>query len=194
MNTNTNNKIQNDSRNVNSRYGHTNTNHDNHRDNSNDSNQYGNTHSNVQHETQNDTHNQTNTNMNNEIQNGSQNTDSLYVPQNVNNDPAWMCTNNDNTSNMSPRRDDRSKKSRIFVYAARVFAAHTHQQLRHMPLDLDNGLPAIDMRFGLDDMTETCFACYVDSCAAMKTGNLLIHQWIMTTYPAIVCSYEQFND
>jgi hypothetical protein len=28
----------------------------------------------------------------------------------------------------------------------------------------------------------------------MNTGNLLLHEWIMTTYPEIVCSYEQFDD
>ena len=28
----------------------------------------------------------------------------------------------------------------------------------------------------------------------MNTANLTLHQWIMTTYPAIVDSYEQFDD
>ena len=28
----------------------------------------------------------------------------------------------------------------------------------------------------------------------MNTGSLTLHQWIITTYPAIVASYEQFDD
>ena len=28
----------------------------------------------------------------------------------------------------------------------------------------------------------------------MNTANLILHQWIMTTYPAIVANYEQFDD
>ena len=34
----------------------------------------------------------------------------------------------------------------------------------------------------------------MDTCAAMNTGNLLVHQWIMTKHPYIVCSYEQYNN
>jgi len=63
-----------------------------------------------------------------------------------------------------------------------------------MPLDLDNGLPAIELRFVSNESSGTCFLCHVDSCSAMNTGNLLVHEWIMTTYPKIVCSYEQFDD
>ena len=63
-----------------------------------------------------------------------------------------------------------------------------------MPLDLDNGLPSIEMRFGLDSSAETCFACHVDSCAAINTWNKLVHEWIMTTFREIVCSYEQFDN
>ena len=199
-NTNTNTRNHNGSRNDDSRHGHANQNNE------------------IQHgsRTIDSRDGHANTNQNNEIQNGSRNVDSRYGPanqnttvksegnqqkpenhygpRNVNNDPAWMQSNNGNGASSSSRQDDQSKKPRLFVYAARVFAAHTHHRLRHMPLDLDNGLPAIEIRFGLTSTTETCFACHVDSCAAMNTGNLLLHEWIMTTYPEIVCSYEQFDD
>ena len=142
---------------------------------------------------------------NNEIQNGSRTNESRYGPRNINNDPSWMQSRGNNYAantasrdapNAPPRTDDKSKKPRLFVYAARVFAAsiRQHQRLRHMPLDLDNGLPAIEVRFGSNTNDETCFLCHVDSCAAMNTGNLLMHEWIMTTYPGIVCSYEKFDD
>jgi len=63
-----------------------------------------------------------------------------------------------------------------------------------MPLDLDNGLPAIEFRFGSRIDDEICFLCHIDTCAAMNTGNLLVHQWIITKHPYIVSSYEQFDD
>ena len=63
-----------------------------------------------------------------------------------------------------------------------------------MPLSLDNGLPAAVLQFGTNDMDSIEFSCHFDSCAAMNTANLLLHQWIMTTYPHIVHSYEQFDD
>jgi hypothetical protein len=179
-NTNMNNEIQNGSRRVDtSRYGHANTNNDNQNDFRNYESRYGQVNTNT---------NQDNTTTIAQVKK-EENTFSRYGPRNVNNDPAWM-----HSSNSSSRTDDRPKKPRLFVYAAKVFAAHTHQRVRHMPLDLDNGLPSIEMRFGLDSASETCFACHVDSCAAMNTGNKLVHEWIMTTFPEIVCSYEQFDD
>lgn len=179
-NMNMNNEIQSGSRRVDtSRYGQANTNNDNHNSTRNHESRHG----------------QVNTNTNHDNKTSmitvkkEEGNDGRYGPRNVNNDPAWM-----QSSNSSLRKDDQSKKPRLFVYAAKVFAAHTHQRLRHMPLDLDNGLPSIEVRFGLDSTTETCFACRVDSCAAMNTGNKLVHEWIMTTFPEIVCSYEQFDD
>ena len=77
---------------------------------------------------------------------------------------------NINAANTSPRKEDKSKKPRVFVYTTKIYAAHTNHRLHHMPLDLNNGLPEIEMRFGLDNTTETCFACHVDSCSAMNTG------------------------
>jgi len=62
-----------------------------------------------------------------------------------------------------------------------------------MPLDLDNGLPAIEMKFGMTDIDELCFLCHVDSCAAINIGNLRVHEYIMTEHPEIVRSYEQFE-
>ena len=62
-----------------------------------------------------------------------------------------------------------------------------------MPLDLDNGLPAIHMRFGISDSNETTFCTHVDSCAGMNVGNLKLNQWIITTNLDIVESSFQFD-
>ena len=63
-----------------------------------------------------------------------------------------------------------------------------------MPLELDNGLPGILLRLGQNTQSDTCFLCHVDSCAAMNTGNLLLHQYIITKHPEIVAEYIQYDD
>ena len=63
-----------------------------------------------------------------------------------------------------------------------------------MPRYVDNRLPGIEMRLGTTDDTEVTFICHVDTCAAMSTGNLQLHKWIMTTYPEIVAEYIQYDD
>ena len=59
---------------------------------------------------------------------------------------------------------------------------------------LDNGLPAVIYRFGKSDDQEVPFSCHLESCAAMNTYSLLLHVWIITSYPEIVHSYEQYDD
>ena len=62
-----------------------------------------------------------------------------------------------------------------------------------MPLDLDNGLPGFLVHFGTCDDNKISMLCHVDTCAAMNTGNLLFHQWIITTYPDVIAEYVQFD-
>ena len=66
--------------------------------------------------------------------------------------------------------------------------------LRAIPLPLDNGFPVAVIRSGTLDKNEIAFACHLDSCAAMNTGNLHLHQLIMTQHLYIVERYEQFDD
>jgi len=63
-----------------------------------------------------------------------------------------------------------------------------------MPLTVDNKLPGCLLRFGKTEKDEVSFICHVDTCAAMSTGNLLSHQWLITKYPAIVEEYIQYDD
>ena len=34
----------------------------------------------------------------------------------------------------------------------------------------------------------------MDTCAAINTGNLLVHQWLMTTHPHLVAEFIQYDD
>ena len=63
-----------------------------------------------------------------------------------------------------------------------------------MPLDIDNGLPAIHMRFGIADTNEATFFTHVNFCAGINMGKLKPHQCIITTNPYIVERYIQFYD
>ena len=65
---------------------------------------------------------------------------------------------------------------------------------RNMPLSLDDDLPAVVLRFGTSSDNEVPFACHLDTCAAMNTGSLHLHQWIITNNMHIVDSYEQYDN
>ena len=92
------------------------------------------------------------------------------------------------------KKDDGSQRTRILVVCGSIFTTTPFHNVRQMPLSLDNYLPAAIFRFGSTSEDEVAFPCHLDSCAAMNTGSLTLHQWIITTYLAIVASYEQFDD
>ena len=88
------------------------------------------------------------------------------------------------------------KQGRLFVVSAGIFVSKLAQEriVRQMPLKLDNGLPGVVLRLGKDNEQSPSFLCHVDSCAAMNTGNLLLHQYIITHYPDTVAEYIQYDD
>lgn len=71
---------------------------------------------------------------------------------------------------------------------------HSHERAPPMPLTVDNKLPGCELRFGRMVNDEVSIICHVDACAAMSTGNLGLHQWIMTKYPGIVAKYIQYDN
>ena len=72
--------------------------------------------------------------------------------------------------------DKERKKSRQWVISAEVLNTSATAYIKPMPLDVDNGLPGVEIWFGSDDNNEVGFVCHLDTCAAMNTGNLLTHQ------------------
>ena len=71
-----------------------------------------------------------------------------------------------------------------------VLNVATTPEMRKMPLSLDNYLPVALFRFRTTSEDEVPFACHLDTCVAINTRNLHLHQWIITNYPHIVDSYE----
>ena len=63
-----------------------------------------------------------------------------------------------------------------------------------MPLDVDNGLPGVEMWFGRNKSSEGGMFCHLDSCAVINTGNLHVHKWLITTYLHLVIEYIQYDD
>lgn len=119
----------------------------------------------------------------------------MYTGRGVDNNPAWM-TQNDNTSAIRRTRfkqDEQDPSGRIMVMAATILN-HSQEHLRAMPLDVDNRLPGCQLRFGKKEPNIISFLCHIDTCAAMSTGNLTLHKWVMTTYPHIVAEYTQYDD
>jgi len=87
-----------------------------------------------------------------------------------------------------------TKSFKLFVRYGSVLTTSPLPKLRQMPLFLNYCLPTAIIRFGDSSENEISFTCHLDSFTAMNTANLLLHQWIITTYPSIVLSYEQFDD
>ena len=104
--------------------------------------------------------------------------------RNINNNPTWM-TNNNN-GQQSAEKDRVMKRRKLWVLSGTILNVVSSPTIQNMPLTLDNNLPAAVFRFGATNNTEIPFSCHLDSCAAMNTGSLLLHMYIITTYPSIV--------
>ena len=64
-----------------------------------------------------------------------------------------------------------------------------------MPISIHNGLPCIDLTLGpRDDASAITLAVLWDSCAALNSGNLQFHCWIMSQYPHLVSDFHMFDD
>ena len=113
--------------------------------------------------------------------------------------PAWMGSsqgrNLDTLSDDSAVPDNRDrKKARLWVLIVLILSTATSKYVRPMSLDIDNGLPGIEMWFGTNKANEVGFLCHLDTCAVMNTYNLKDYQWLMTQYPGIVAEYLQYDD
>ena len=63
-----------------------------------------------------------------------------------------------------------------------------------MSLDVDNGLPDVELWFGHESMSEVGLLCHLESCVDMRTGKLHVHQWLITAHQHLVAEYIQYDD
>jgi hypothetical protein len=106
--------------------------------------------------------------------------------------PAWMTRGNGPT----PPDAGSTKKVRLFTVFVKIFqqSATTGPRLAPFPIRINNLMPAITVNLGHSLDAAVSLVCLYDTCAAVCSGNLLFHQWVITTYPDLVHSFEQFDD
>ena len=92
----------------------------------------------------------------------------------------------------TPTNFCRPRKPHVIVLTYKLF---TSTIVHPMPLEIDNSLPGILLEIGQTSYyISPNFISHIDTCASMNIGNLLLHQWIITTYPACVAEYTQFDN
>ena len=96
------------------------------------------------------------------------------------------------TGNLPP--DDNRKKGCQWIFVAKILTTPTSNLNPPMPLDVDSGLPGIELWFGRDASSEVSLLMHLDSCADINTVNLNVHQWLMNTHPYLVTEYIQYDD
>ena len=112
------------------------------------------------------------------------------------NQPAWMTQQlHSRTGNPEPESTaSPPKKARnypLFVRSCQQQVS-TNPALRPMPLRVDNGLPHV--RLNLGETADATLSVLFDSGAALSSGYLPYHLWIMRENPDIVASFERFDD
>ena len=76
-----------------------------------------------------------------------------------------------------------------------VCVLHTaSRQNRPMPVSVNNSLPSFNLRLGQHAGGCVDLGTLFDSCAAVSSGYKLFHWYLMSEYPEVVHSYEEFND
>ena len=88
-------------------------------------------------------------------------------------------------------KDEQRKKSCLWIFSVNILVNDTLSISPPIPLDVDNGLPGIELWFGTSSENEVGYMCHMDTCAAMNTGNLMVCQWIMTIHPHLVAEFIQ---
>ena len=97
--------------------------------------------------------------------------------------------------NVTFREEDVNKKTSLYIYTAHLLDTPSHVPVRQMPLDLDNGLPGVVPwieKTNNDD--NISLLAHVDTCAAMNTGNLLLHKYIMIKHPSLFSEFVQYDN
>jgi len=103
------------------------------------------------------------------------------------NRPAWM--NRNSTSTTYRRTGDNSKST--FVVNLRSHNV-SESRTRRMPIDSINELPHLNFPIGLTEGVAAVSSLF-DTGAALNTGYLPYHQFIMQTRPDLIAEYEEFN-
>lgn len=108
--------------------------------------------------------------------------------------PAWMTRGGEGPAPAA--EGGSSKKVRLYSMFVRILqhSASDLTRVKPFPIRINNLMPAITFDLGTPPAPSVSLVCLYDTCAAVCSGNLLFHQWVITTYPELVHSFEQFDD
>jgi hypothetical protein len=114
--------------------------------------------------------------------------------------PAWMTQQHHSRTNDTLANPDSAspntshKKPRNYALFVRSCQQQvsTSPALRPMPIRVDNGLPHLRLNLGLS--APATLSVLFDSGAALSSGYLPYHLWIMRQNPETVASFERFDD
>ena len=102
--------------------------------------------------------------------------------------PAWMA------KAAKFQEDKSSNKPRAFFISGQIILVSENvPNLCAVPLSVSDVSPAAKFFLGNCDAHKVPCRFNLDRCASMNIGNILVHQWLVTKYPEIVDSYEQFD-
>jgi hypothetical protein len=90
----------------------------------------------------------------------------------------------------TPPDANSSKRVRLCTIFVKIFqpSAATSSRLAPFPIRINNLMPAITVDLGHSLDAAVSLVCLYDTCIAVCSGNLLFHQWVITTYPDFTTS------
>jgi hypothetical protein len=104
-------------------------------------------------------------------------------------DTSTRANSPDHATDESPAK--RVRNFPLFVRSCQQ-QANISPLLRPMPIRVDNGLPHIHISLGIS--SDAKLSVLFDSGAALSSGYLQYHLWVMRERPDLVASFEQFDD
>ena len=85
------------------------------------------------------------------------------------------------------------KRPRFFTISVLLSNISSPNQ-KPMPISINNSLPSVHLNVGLLVDEENKMRMLLDTSAAMNTGNLAYHQWVMSQCPSMVAEYLECGD
>ena len=105
---------------------------------------------------------------------------------------AQPLASNSSTSNQPPHNSPikRARFCAIFARVAHIFPSSQ----KPMPIPINKSLPSVCLHLGSVEDEENKMYMLLDTDAAMNSGNLTYHLWVMSQCPEMVGGFIQCGD
>ena len=95
-----------------------------------------------------------------------------------------------NSNSITWQEHQDAKRSRFFTLFARISNLSASKQ-KPMPISINNSLPSVSILLGLTMEADNGMRMLVDTGAAMNSGHLDYHLWVMSQCPEMVAEFLQ---